>query len=340
MDAGRTENGRAAVMTAAETIELIDRPVRPPLPHEAVVTVEAVGVCGSDAAYFTVGHIGDYEVDGPIVLGHEVSGVVAAVGAAVSNVSVGDRVAVEPGTPCRDCQQCTAGRYHLCPDLVFLATPPYDGALLEKLTIDARNLFPIPDSMTFEDAALLEPLSVGIWACQRSALRAGDDVLVTGAGPVGLLSAAAARALGAGSVTISDISEARLAVAADLGFSAERSGEASSVSFDVLIECSGANGVLASGLRRLREAGRASVVGLAKEEVSLPLSRLNPKELTIALVNRYSHTWPLAIALVASGRVDLSRIVTHRFPLAQTAEALLVGRTHRDAIKAVVHPQR
>ena len=104
--------------------------------------------------------------------------------------AVGDRVAIEPGTPCRNCRECMAGRYHLCPDLVFLATPPYDGALIEKMTIDARNLYPIPDSMTYEEGALLEPLSVGIWGCKRAGLEAGDDVLVTGAGPVGLLAAA------------------------------------------------------------------------------------------------------------------------------------------------------
>lgn len=328
-------------MTATGTIEILKRPVRPPLPHEAVVRVEAVGVCGSDTAYFTVGYIGDYVVEGPLVLGHEVSGVVAAIGDSVSNVAVGERVAVEPGAPCRDCPQCTAGRYHLCPDLVFLATPPHDGALLEQLTIDARNLFPIPDSLSFEDGALLEPLSVGIWACRRAALQPGDDVLVTGAGPVGLLSAAVARALGAGSVTVSDISDARLAVAADLGFAVEHSGEVSDVRFDVLVECSGAPGVLATGLGRLRESGRAAVVGLSKDEtVALPLSRLNPRELTIAMVNRYANTWPTAIALVSSGRVDLSGIVTHRFPLERTADALLAARTHPDAIKAVVHPQR
>lgn len=336
-----TVSNRAAVMTELGSITIEERSIREPLPHEAIVRIEAVGVCGSDAAYYTVGHIGDYVVDGPIILGHEAAGVVEQIGSAVTQVAVGDRVAIEPGTPCRDCAQCLAGRYHLCPDFVFLATPPYDGALQERITIDGRNLFRMPDSMSFEEGALLEPLSVGIWACQRARLVAGDDVLITGAGPVGLLSAAAARALGAGSVTVTDVSEFRLATAAALGFNTEKSAEPTDAEFDVLIEASGAPGVFAAGLRRLREAGRAAMVGMSKEEaIALPLSQLNPKELTISLVNRYAHTWPTAISLVSSGRIDVLPLVTHHFALADTPEALLIGRHDQSAIKAIIHPQR
>jgi L-iditol 2-dehydrogenase len=331
---------RAAVMTQLGEIELLDRALRDPEPHEAVVRVESVGVCGSDTAYYTVGYIGDYVVDGPIILGHEAAGQVTAVGSAVTNVAVGDRVAIEPGTPCRHCHECMAGRYHLCPELVFLATPPYDGALVENIVLDAATLFPIPEEMTYDEGALLEPLSVGIWAARRAGLQPGDDVLVTGAGPVGLLAASVARAFGAGSVTVTDVAPFRLETARSLGFETESSNEPSERTFDVLIECSGAPGVLAAGLARLREAGRAAVVGMAKEPITLPLSNLNPKELTIALVNRYAHTWPIAIDLVSSGRVDVAPLVTHHFPLAETADALMLGKSVPDSIKAVIHPQR
>jgi L-iditol 2-dehydrogenase len=333
-------SNRAAVMTELEKIVIEERPEPDPGPQEAVVRVEAVGVCGSDTAYYKVGRIGDYIVDGPIVLGHEVAGQVVQVGSDVTNVQVGDRVAVEPGTPCRDCHQCMTGRYHLCPDLVFLATPPYDGALIEKMTIDARNLFPIPDQMTYEQGALLEPLSVGIWGCQRAGLQAGDDVLVTGAGPVGLLAAASARALGAGSVTVTDLSDFRLDLARSMGFETERSDAPSEESFDVLLECSGAPGVLGTAIRRLRPAGRAAMIGMSKEEaIALPLAQLNVNELTISLVNRYNHTWPLAIELVSSGRVDVNPLVTHHFPLADSADALTLGSRVTDSVKAVIHPQ-
>lgn len=217
----------------------------------------------------------------PIILGHEVAGQVVKIGAGVTHVSVGDRVAIEPGTPCRDCHECTAGRYHLCPDLVFLATPPYDGALMEKMTIDARNLFQLPENISYDQGALVEPLSVGIWGCKRAGVQAGDDVLVTGAGPVGLLAAAAARAFGAKSVAVTDVSQFRLDLASTMGFDVEHSGQPSDATFDVLLECSGAPGVLAAGLTRLKPAGRAPMIGISKEtSIPLPLSQLNVSEIT------------------------------------------------------------
>jgi L-iditol 2-dehydrogenase len=332
---------RTAVMTGLGEISIEERPEPTPGPREAVVRIEAVGVCGSDTAYFKLGRIGDYVVEGPLVLGHEVAGQVEAVGSEVTNVAPGDRVAIEPGTPCRDCEECLAGRYHLCPDLEFLATPPYDGALTELLLIDARNLFAIPDDMTYEEGALLEPLSVGIWACRRAALAPGDDVLVTGAGPIGLVSAAAARALGAGAVTVTDVSDFRLELARSMGFATERGDAPSGDRFDVLIECSAAPGVLASAMARLRPAGRVAVVGMSKEDaVALPLAQLNPQELTISLVNRYAHTWPVAIELVASGRVDLKPLITHHFPLADTDHAMTLGSHVDDSVKAIIHPQQ
>jgi L-iditol 2-dehydrogenase len=333
-------SNRAAVMTELEHIEIRELPEPEPGPRQAVVRIHAVGVCGSDTAYFKIGRIGDYVVDGPIVLGHEVSGEVAKVGSEVTNVSVGDRVAIEPGTPCRDCKECKAGRYHLCPDLVFLATPPYDGALMELMAIDARNLYPIPQKMSYEEGALLEPLSVGIWGCKRANLTAGDDVLVTGAGPVGLLAAATARAFGAGSVTVSDFSEFRIGLARKMGFATETPDAAGDRTFDVLLECSGAPGALAAGMARLAPAGRAAMIGMPKQDVPLPLAELNVNEVSLSLVNRYNHTWPLAIELVSSGRIDVSELITHHFPLAESADALTLASRVKDSIKAVIHPQQ
>jgi L-iditol 2-dehydrogenase len=330
----------AAVMTGLGTISIEERPEPSAAPRQAVVEVEAVGVCGSDTSYFTVGKIGDYVVDTPFILGHEAAGRVVSVGSQVTNVAPGDRVAIEPGTPCRDCRECHTGRYHLCADLQFLATPPYNGALVQHLAIDSRNLFPIPDGMSYEQGALLEPLSVGLWACRRAAVSPGDTVLVTGAGPVGLLSASAARAFGAGTVTVTDLSDFRLDLAKSMGFGVARGDAPIGDTFDVLLECSGAPGALAAGLQRLRPGGRAAMVGMPKEDVLLPLARLNPLELTIGTVNRYAHTWPMAIELVASGRVDVKPLVTHHFTLAQAEEALTLGKHVPDSVKAIIHPQR
>jgi L-iditol 2-dehydrogenase len=333
-------SNHAAVMPELGLIEIqtVDEPT--PGAREAVVQIEAVGVCGSDTAYFTVGRIGDWVVDGPIILGHECAGKVIAVGSDVTQVAVGDRVAIEPGTPCRDCRDCMAGRYHLCPDLVFFATPPYDGSLVQRMAIDERQLFRMPDSMSYEEGALCEPLSVGIWACRRAGLEPGDRVLVTGAGPVGLLAAQAARAFGANSVTVTDIADFRLDMARELGFDVERVGEGTSRDFDVLLECSGAPTALADGLWRLRTNGRAAMVGMPKQDVTLALSRLNVNELTIGLVNRYAHTWPIAIELISSGRVDVSSLVTHRFPLDETADAIMLARNVPDSVKAIIAPQQ
>lgn len=329
----------AAVMPELGRIELKDVGEPEIGRREALVQIEAVGVCGSDTAYFTVGYIGDYVVDGPIILGHECAGQVVAVGADVTQVAVGDRVAIEPGKPCRDCAECMSGRYHLCPDLVFLATPPYDGSLVQRMAVDERQLFAIPDDMSYEEGALCEPLSVGIWACHRAGLEPGDRVLVTGAGPVGLLAAQVARAFGARSVTVTDVSEYRLQIARSLGFATERVGDDAGRDFDVLLECSGAPTALADGLWRLRANGRAAMVGMPKQDVTLALSRLNVNELTIGLVNRYAHTWPTAIELVSSGRVDVASLVTHRFGLDQTADALMLAKHVPDSVKAVIAPQ-
>jgi L-iditol 2-dehydrogenase len=331
---------RAAIMTEPGRIAVQEVGYPELGEREVVVAVESVGVCGSDAAYYAVGYIGDYRVEAPIILGHEAAGRVHRIGSGVTRVAIGDRVAIEPGRPCRDCRECMAGRYHLCPDMVFLATPPYDGALVEYLAMDERNLFVIPDSMSYDEGAMLEPLSVGIWACRRAGLAPGDRVLVTGAGPVGLLAAQTARALGAGSVTLVDVSEFRLGLAERLGFATEKSDAQGGTEFDVLLECSGAPGVLAAALHRLRPNGRAAVVGLAKGAVELPLAQLNPKELTISLVNRYAHTWPTAIALVASGRVDVESLVTHHFPLDRAEEAITLGSRVADSMKAIIHPQQ
>ncbi|MGX5769241.1 NAD(P)-dependent alcohol dehydrogenase [Microbacterium trichothecenolyticum] len=331
---------RTALMPELSRIEIVDREVPPIDRRQALVRIESVGVCGSDATYFTVGYIGDWVVRGPIVLGHEVAGTVVAVGNDVARVRVGDRVAIEPGTPCRDCADCMSGNYHLCTDLVFLATPPHDGALTQFMALDERNLHLMPDGMSFDEAAMLEPLSVGIWACRRADLRPGDRVLVSGAGPVGILAAQVARAFGASAVRLTDLSPYRLELAASLGFEVEAAGEGGDApEFDVLLECSGAPTALADGLWRLRNGGRAAMVGMPKQATELPLSRLNVRELSVALVNRYAHTWPTAMALVASGRVDAASIVTHRFALEQTADALLLAKREPRSMKAVVHPQ-
>jgi len=273
--------------------------------------------------------------------------VIEAVGSDVDPGRVGQRVSIEPGVPDFTCQECLAGRYNLCPEMVFYATPPVDGSLAELAVIHEAFAHPVPDSMSDETAALLEPLSVGVWACRKGGVTAGSSVLVTGAGPVGLVAAQVAKACGAAQVAVADINPYRLSVASRLGATLAvdvREAElgtalAQSRRPDVLIECSGHPGITGDGIRALAPNGTAVLVGMGGDELPLPLSVVQERELTVTGTFRYANTWPTAIALVTSGSVTLDVLVTGRFKLEQTAQALTAARDDPHAIKAIILPQ-
>lgn len=162
---------RSAVLTTARRLEVLDRPDPEPAAGQVVVEVGAVGICGSDVHYYEHGRIGPFVVEQPMVIGHEAAGTVVAVAADVTGRQIGDRVALEPGVPCRRCRQCLSGRYNLCPDVVFFATPPVDGAISRRVAIDAGFAHLVPDGLGLEQAAMAEPVSVGVWAARRAGLR-------------------------------------------------------------------------------------------------------------------------------------------------------------------------
>jgi len=239
---------RAAVLHAPGDVRVEERPMPSPGAREVVVEVTAVGVCGSDVHYYEHGRIGDHVVRAPMILGHESAGNVVEVGSEVSRHAVGDRVTLEPGVPCGRCVQCRAGRYNLCPDVVFFATPPVDGAFANFVAIHEDFAFALPDGMSDEVGALMEPLSVGIWACRKAGVSAGDRVLVTGAGPIGLLAAQVALAFGATEVSVSDVNEHRLGVAAATGATRTLGPDDDPGEVDALIECSGHPAAVAAGI--------------------------------------------------------------------------------------------
>jgi L-iditol 2-dehydrogenase len=225
----------------------------------------------------------------------------------------------------------------------FFATPPVDGALAEYVVVHAAFAHPVPDGLSDDAAALLEPLSVGIWACRKGGVTAGSRVLVTGAGPIGLVGVQAALAFGATEVVVSDVNPARLAIARELGATDVVDARTASVTDlprppDVLLECSGNPPAIGQALRALDRAGRAVLVGMGGDEVALPLSVVQERELEITGTFRYAGTWPTAIALVASGRIDLDRLVTGTYGLHQAEEALTAGRRDPRSVKVVVHP--
>ncbi len=310
-----------------------------PGPREVLVQIAAVGVCGSDVHYYEHGRIGTHVVRSPMVLGHESAGRVVGLGPEVSKHAVGDRVTLEPGVPCGRCRECRAGRYNLCQDVRFFATPPIDGAFANFVTIHEDFAFALPDSVSDDAGALMEPLSVGIWACRRAGVSPGDRVLITGAGPIGLLSQQCAVAFGATEVTVTDVSEDRLELARRTGATrALRAGEPLDEA-DALIECSGHPAALAAGIAALRPAGTAVVVGMGPdEEARVPLSLIQNRELWLTGTFRYANTYPTAIALVASGRVDPEAIITGRYGLGDAEAALRAGRDDPANVKAIVVP--
>jgi L-iditol 2-dehydrogenase len=334
---------RAAVLHAPHRVALEQRPVPVPAPEQVLVRVRSVGLCGSDVHYYEHGRIGDHVVSSPLVLGHEPSGEIVACGDRATRHRPGQRVSLEPGVPCLTCTQCLAGRYNLCPRMTFFATPPVDGAFCEYVVLHEAFAHPVPDSMSDDSAALLEPLSVAVWACTKADVSTGSRVLVTGAGPVGLLALQTANALGAAEVLVCDLSPERLALARDLGATAvvdvgEQGLDDTGFEADVLLECSGSARATADGVRRVGRAGRVVLVGMGGDEVTLPLAHVQQHELVVTGTFRYANTWPTATAL-AGGDVELDRLVTHRFGLGEVDDALTVTGRDPTAVKAVVRPQ-
>jgi L-iditol 2-dehydrogenase len=331
---------RAAVLHAPGEIRIEERERPRPGPREVLVQISAVGVCGSDVHYYEHGRIGPFVVDAPLVLGHESAGRVVELGEGASRHAAGARIALEPGVPCGRCRECRAGRYNLCEEVRFFATPPVDGAFANFVAIHEDFAFALPDAVSDEAGALMEPLSVGVWACRKAGVSAGDRVLVTGAGPIGLLTMQVALAFGATQVEISDVSEPRLELARRTGATrALRAGADEPGEADALIECSGHPAALAAGIRALRPAGTAVIVGMGPgESAEIPLALVQNREIWLTGTFRYANTYPTAIALAASGRVDLEAIITGHYPLEETERALRAGLEDPANVKAVVHP--
>ncbi|MCY3693932.1 MAG: NAD(P)-dependent alcohol dehydrogenase [Chloroflexi bacterium] len=324
---------KALVLNGPLDLELSDLPAPgAPEPGQVRVKVKAVGVCGSDVHYYEHGRIGDFVVEEPMVLGHEAAGVVEAVGDGVRSLSPGDAVAMEPGVPCGDCRECRIGRYNLCKDVRFWATPPIDGVLAEFALHPAAMTYKLPAGMTLDEGALMEPLAVGVHACNRGGVGPGCVVAVNGAGPIGCVTLMAALAFGASQVVVADVVPDRLERARELG--AETVVDARSESLasavmsatggrgaDVGIECSGHP----SGPQTLVDAaapgGRVVLVGMGPQPTDLDLVAAMVKEVDLATVFRYAHNYPTAIDLTASGRIPVARLVTDRFPLEDSVAA-------------------
>lgn len=340
---------RVAVMTGIKEIELTERDIPKPKEDEVLVRVEYVGVCGSDLHYYEAGGIGANIVKPPFVLGHEAGGRVVEIGSKVTNLRIGDRVALEPGKTCGKCEFCKTGRYNLCPDVIFFATPPIDGVFQDYVAHPADLCFKIPDNMDTMEAALIEPLAVGFHAARQGNAKAGQTAVVTGAGCIGLVSMMALKAMGVTKVIVVDVMQKRLDKALELGAAAVVNGKDKDTvdeimrltdgkGADLVIETAGTEITARQAIHFTKKGATIVLVGYsATGEMTLPLGLALDKELEFKTVFRYRHIYPLAIEAVAAGKVNLKGIVTNIFPLDEVKEAMKQSVENKaDIVKSVI----
>ena len=316
---------KVAVMNGIGKMGYTTRPIPTPKADEVLVKLEYVGICGSDMHYYETGAIGNYVVKPPFVLGHEPGGTVVEVGSAVKHLKVGDRVALEPGKTCGHCKFCREGKYNLCPDVVFFATPPVDGVFQEYVAHEANLCFKLPDNVSTMEGALIEPLAVGFHAANQGGAHAGQTAVVMGAGCIGLVSMMALKAEGVSRVYVVDIMHKRLDKALELGADGViNSREQNAVQTildltdglgcDLVIETAGTEITTRQAIEMAQKGANIVLVGYSKSgEMTLPISLALDKELTFKTVFRYRHIYPMAIDAVASGKINLKGIVTNLF---------------------------
>lgn len=322
--------------------------------HDVVISVKYTGICGSDVCisfrssppsafrhadqvnshpqvhYWEHGGIGDFILTSPMVLGHESAGVVHKVGSAVSSLQVGDRVALEPGIPCRLCEYCKAGKYNLCAKVKFAATPPHDGTLARYYVLPEDYCYKLPEQMSLEEGALMEPLSVGVHIAKQGEVRPGNAVVVLGCGPIGLCCCAVAKAFGASKVIVIDIQQSRLDFALEYGYAThayhpavdlDASANAGVVrekfqlgrGADVVLEASGAQPCIHMGIQIVRNGGFYVQGGMGKDVIPFPIMAVCSKEATLRGCFRYGPgDYALSRDLTATGRIDVKSLITHK----------------------------
>ncbi|KAF1914119.1 chaperonin 10-like protein [Ampelomyces quisqualis] len=304
---------------------------------EVLLNVKSTGICGSDIHFWHAGCIGPMIVEDTHILGHESAGTVLAVHPSVSSLKAGDRIAIEPNVICHQCEPCLTGRYNGCERVQFLSTPPVTGLLRRYLKHPAVWCHKLPDNLTFEDGAMLEPLSVALAGMDRANVRLGDPVVICGAGPIGLVTLLCCRAAGAAPIVITDIDEGRLKFAKELVPSVATHKVEFSHSPDdfrdaviakmegvepaIAMECTGVESSINGTIHAVKFGGKVFVIGVGRNEMKIPFMRLSTREVDLQFQYRYCNTWPKAIRLVKSGVIDLSKLVTHRFNLEDAVEA-------------------
>ncbi len=321
-----------------------------PGPGEVLLKIASVGTCGSDVHYYVEGAIGDQVVSEAITMGHEFSAWIAEIGEGVDGLKVGQLVAAEPAIPCGTCEYCQHGHPNLCPTVRFCGTPPVDGVFAEYAVMPAENCFVLPDGFSPEDGALLEPLGIAIHSVDLAHLKVGQTVAVLGAGPIGLLTAAVAKAAGAGRIYMTEPLKHRrdfaLSYCADETFNPEQDDVVSAIvkatggrGVDVAFEAAGAEETPDQAARVTRPGGKVVVIGIPSDDrMLMTASVVRRKGLTIKLVRRMKHTYPRAIRLVESGLVDIKPLATHSFSLEHIQDAFEIVANYSDGVlRAIIN---
>jgi L-iditol 2-dehydrogenase len=319
-------------------LRLHEEPVPVPGEGEKLLRVTAVGICGSDLHWFNEAGIGDTRLEKPLVLGHEFTAL----------TDEGERVAVDPSITCGVCEYCKRGDPNLCKNLIFAGHGNQDGALREQMTWPRRCLFPIPDQMSYADGVMLEPLGIAIHAVDLAHLKVGMSVGVFGCGPIGLLILQLARLAGVNKILATDILPHRVEAARALGADETRLVEDNfgdrelalldGRELDVVFEAAGENAAVEMAVAAACPGGKVILVGIPPDDrISFTASLARRKGLTLKLVRRMKLTYPRAIQLIESGKVNVHSLVTHTFSLEQAAEAFAVA-TRRDGLKVIINP--
>lgn len=348
----RNPQNLSFILKKPNDVEFAERPVPElPTPHDVLVAVNYTGICGSDVHYWQHGAIGHFAVKDPMVLGHESAGTVIQVGSAVKFLVPGDRVALEPGYPCRRCDGCLAGRYNLCPDIIFAATPPYDGTLTGFWAAPADFCYKLPEHVSLQQGALIEPLAVAVHIVKQAGISPGTSVVVMGAGPVGLLCAAVARSFGASKVVSVDIVQTKLGFAKAIGsthtylsqrVSAEENAKALveqcslGNGADVVIDASGAEASIQASLHVVQVGGTYVQGGMGKSDITFPIMAMCQKEVTARGSFRYGPgDFKLAVELVSNGSVAVEKLITEVVPFEKAEEAFRKAKSG-EAVKMLI----
>lgn len=325
-------------------LRMHDEPVPKPSAGEVLIQIKSVGICASDLHYYRDGRIGNTVVTEPTIIGHEASGVIAGLGEGVTDLSIGDRVSIEPANPCMECEFCRSGNFNVCPGIPFMGTPPTNGALRDYIAWPARLAVKVPDSLSFDEIAMLEPLAIGVYAVELAKPKVNDTAVILGAGAIGLSVLQAAKVSRVKRVIVSEPIEARRMYALKLGASSVIDPSTTNLErevarltggrgADIVFECTGEDAAVHDTCLIAKPLGKVMIVGIPDgDQYTFNASAARRKQLTAIFVRRSNQTLEKSIEMVTAGKANVACFATHHFPLEQAAEAMELAINKTDGV--------